>query len=109
MRVASVYVCTRVIRKKKVIGLKGRLIFPSPLSWSVLTKTYGKRPEKIIPWQQHHLRLGVTVPKPNSLCRHADEAVVVALMFITVAMEKPNLLYLPVVAEEEEKTNLQYQ
>jgi hypothetical protein len=64
-----------------------------------------KRPEKIIPWWRYHLRLDVTVQKPNSTCRHAEEvvaAVAVALIFIRIVMEKPNLPYLLVVAEKEE-------
>jgi hypothetical protein len=70
-----------------------------------------KRLEKIIPWQQHHLRLGdVAVRKSNSPCRHAEEvadAVVVTLIFVRVTMEKPNPPYLFTIARKEE-TNQQY-
>jgi hypothetical protein len=64
-----------------------------------------KRSEKIIPRQQHHLRLNVTIRKPNSPCRHAVEvanAVVVALIFIRVSTEKPNPPCLFAIAEKEE-------
>jgi len=50
-----------------------------------------KRSEKIIPWRRHHLRLDVAVRKEKSPCRRADEvvdAVVVALIFKSAAMEK---------------------
>jgi hypothetical protein len=72
-----------------------------------------KRSEEIIPWRQHHLRLDVTVRKLNSPYRHdeeVDDAVVVALIFIRVAMKKPNTPYLFAVAKKDKKeTNPQYQ
>ena len=68
-----------------------------------------KRPEKIIPWRRHNLRLDVAVRKEKSPCRHAEkvvDGVVVALIFNRAAMEKTDPPYHLVVAgEEEEKIN----
>jgi hypothetical protein len=71
-----------------------------------------KRSEKIFLWWQHHLRLDVGVRKPKSTCRHVEEvadAKVVALIFIRVAMKKPNPPYKLAVTGKEEDTNPQYQ
>ena len=69
-----------------------------------------KRTKKIIPWRRHHLRLDVAVRKDNSPCRHADEvadAIVVALIFNRLAMEKTVPPYpLAVAGKEEEEINL---
>jgi hypothetical protein len=65
-----------------------------------------KRLEKIIPWQQYHLCLDVVVRKSNSACHHAKEVadtIVVILIFIRVATEKPDPFYLFAVTEKEEK------
>jgi hypothetical protein len=64
-----------------------------------------KRPEKIIPWQRHHLRIDVAVRKPKSLCRQGEEVVdtIVALIFHRAAMEKTNPPCPIAVAGEEEK------
>jgi len=71
-----------------------------------------KRPEKIILWRRHHLRLDVTIRKEKSTCRHAEEVVdtvAVALIFNRAAIEKTNPPYLLAVAEEEKEINHQYQ
>ena len=64
-----------------------------------------KRPEKIIPWQRHYLRLDAAVRKQKSPCRHVDEdadAEVVVLIFNRAAMEKTiSPCFLAVVGEEE--------
>ena len=62
-----------------------------------------KRPEKIIPWRRHHLRLGVAVRKEKSPCRHADEVADadVALIFNKAVMEKTNPPFLLAVVGEE--------
>ena len=67
-----------------------------------------KRPEKIILWRRHHLRLDVTVRKEKSPCHHAEEvvdAIVAVLIFIGDAMEKLNPPYLLPVARKEEENN----
>ena len=69
-----------------------------------------KRPEKIILWRRHHLRLDVTVRKEKSPCHHAEkvvDTVVVALIFNRAVVEKTNPPCLLAVAEEE--INPQYQ
>jgi hypothetical protein len=69
-----------------------------------------KKPEKIIPWRRHHLRLDVVVWKQKSPCRHVDEDAdtdVVALIFNGATMEKTIPPFPFTVAEEEIK--LQYQ
>ena len=73
-----------------------------------------KRPEKIIPWRQHHLRLDAAVRKQRSPCRHVDEdsdAEVVALVFNEAAMEKtiPPFSFTIAGEEEKEEIKLQYQ
>jgi hypothetical protein len=73
-----------------------------------------KRPEKIIPWWRHHLRLDAVVWKQKSLRRHVNEdadANVVALIFNGAAMEKTISLFPFTVARDEEKKEikLQYQ
>jgi hypothetical protein len=73
-----------------------------------------KRPEKIIPWRRHHLRLDATVRKQKSPCRHVDEDVdadVVALIFNGAAMEKtiPPFSFTVDRDEEKEEIKLQYQ
>ena len=72
-----------------------------------------KRPEKIIPWRLHHLRLDAAVRKQKSPCRHVNEdadAEVVALIFNGAAMEKtiPPFPF-TIVGEEEKEIKLQYQ
>jgi uncharacterized protein (UPF0548 family) len=64
------------------------------------------RPEKIILRWQHHLRLDVTVHKPNSTCLHAEEVADVVLVAL-IAMEKPNPLYLLAIDEKEDETDPQ--
>ena len=39
-----------------------------------------KRPEKIIPWRRHNLRLDVAVRKEKSPCRHAEKVVDVVVV-----------------------------
>jgi hypothetical protein len=73
-----------------------------------------KRPEKIIPWQRHHLRLDAAVRKQKSPCHHVDEDAdtnVVALIFNGAAMEKtiPPFPFTVVRDEEKKKIKLQYQ
>jgi hypothetical protein len=73
-----------------------------------------KRPEKIIPWRRHHLRLDATVRKQKSSCRHVDEDAdtdVVALIFNGAAMEKtiPPFFFTVDGDEEKEEIKLQYQ
>jgi hypothetical protein len=73
-----------------------------------------KRPEKIIPWRRHHLRLDAAVRKQKSPCGHVDEdadANVVALIFNGAAMERTILPFPFTVARDEEKEEikLQYQ
>jgi hypothetical protein len=73
-----------------------------------------KRPEKIIPWRRHHLRLDAAVRKQKSPCGHVDEdadANVVALIFNGAAMEKMNPPFPFTVArnKEKEEIKLQYQ
>jgi hypothetical protein len=70
-----------------------------------------KRSEKIISWRQHHLRLDVVIRKEMSPCRHAGEvadAVVVALIFNIVAMEKTIPPFPSPSAERREQINPQY-
>jgi hypothetical protein len=69
-----------------------------------------KRPEKIIPWRRHHLRLDATVRKQKSPCRHVDEDVdadVVALIFNGAAMEKTIPPFSFTVDRDEEEIKLQ--
>jgi hypothetical protein len=70
-----------------------------------------KRPEKIIPWRQHHLQLDVAIRKERSSCRQAGEvasAVVVVLIFSRGATEKTIPSFAFTVIEEEEEINSQY-
>jgi hypothetical protein len=62
-----------------------------------------KRLEKFIPQRKHHLRLDVTVSKPNSPCYHAKEVVdiiTVVIIFIEPAIERPNPPFLLIVVRE---------
>jgi hypothetical protein len=72
-----------------------------------------KRPEKIIPWRRHHLRLDATVQKQKSPCRHInedDDADIVALIFNGAAMKKTILPFsFTVDRDEKEEIKLQYQ
>ena len=71
-----------------------------------------KRPEKIIPWRRHHLRLDAAVRKQKSLCRHVDEnadAEVVALIFNGAVMEKTIPPFTVAGEEEKEEIKLQWQ
>jgi hypothetical protein len=72
-----------------------------------------KRPEKIIPWRRHHVRLDAAVRKQNSSCRHVEEDVdakIVVLIFNGTVMEKTIPLFpFTVAGEEEEEIKLQYQ
>jgi hypothetical protein len=57
-----------------------------------------KKPKKFILRRQHHLRLDVTIQKEESPCCHADEvadAIIVALIFNSAAMEKTRWTILP--------------
>jgi hypothetical protein len=68
-----------------------------------------KRPEKIIPWRRHHLRLDATVQKQKSPCRHVDEnadADVVALIFNGAAMEKTIARFSFTVDRDKEKEEI---
>ena len=70
-----------------------------------------KRPEKIILWRRHHLRLDVAVRKEKSPCRHANEvadAVVVVLIFNRATIEKM-IPPCPLAVAREEEINPQYQ
>jgi hypothetical protein len=68
-----------------------------------------KRPEKIIPWRRHHLRLDATVQKQKSPCRHVDEdadAEVVVLIFNGAVIEETIPPFPFIVAGEEEKEEI---
>jgi hypothetical protein len=68
-----------------------------------------KKPKKIIPWRQHHLRLDATVRKQKSPCRHVDEdddTEVIALIFNGATMEKMIPPFPFTVAGEEEKEEI---
>ena len=71
-----------------------------------------KRPEKIISWRRHDLRLDAAVRKQKSTCRHVDEdgdAEVVAHIFNGAAIEKTISPFPFTIAGEEEEIKLQYQ
>jgi hypothetical protein len=71
-----------------------------------------KRPEKIIPWRRHHLRLDAAVRKQKSSCRHIEEDVdaeVVALIFNVATMKKTIPPFPFTVAGEEEKEEIKLQ
>ena len=69
-----------------------------------------KRPEKIILWRRHHLRLDVVVRKEKPPCCRADkvvDVVVVVLIFNRAVMEKNDSI-LPLAIAREEEINPQY-
>jgi hypothetical protein len=68
-----------------------------------------KRPEKIITWRRHHLRLDASVWKQKSPCRHVDEdadADVVALIFNGAAIEKMIPPFSFTIDRDEEKEEI---
>lgn len=93
--------------------MRGRFILTSLSLWSDLTIIKTEKRAENYPQWQYHPRPDVIIRKPNSPCRHAKkvvEAVIVATIFIGVAMKGPNPLCLLAIArKEKQKTNPQYQ